>query len=77
MGRCIFSPPCYLNGATRRLNRFTLRGQVKVNTQWHLYCLVHNVEKLAHHGYAQYAAGIRLAQIGFLYSLVSAEQTEI
>ncbi|MBR7800115.1 transposase [Undibacterium sp. FT137W] len=24
-------------------------GQKKVNTQWHLYCLVHNIEKLAHH----------------------------
>jgi len=35
------------------LNRFALRGQKKVNTQWHLYCLVHNIEKLAHHGYAQ------------------------
>ena len=34
------------------LNRFTLRGQKKVNTQWHLYCLVHNIEKLAHHGFA-------------------------
>lgn len=37
----------------KRLDRFTLRGQSKVNTQWHLYCLVHNIEKLAHHGYAQ------------------------
>jgi hypothetical protein len=37
----------------KRLGRFTLRGQSKVNTQWHLYCLVHNIEKLAHHGYAQ------------------------
>ncbi|MFC3110652.1 IS1182 family transposase [Undibacterium arcticum] len=35
----------------KRLDRFTLRGQSKVNTQWHLYCLVHNIEKLAHHGY--------------------------
>ena len=25
----------------------------KVDTQWKLYCLVHNIEKLAHHGYAQ------------------------
>jgi Transposase DDE domain len=33
------------------LDRFTLRGQTKVNTQWHLFCLVHNIEKLAHHGY--------------------------
>ncbi len=35
----------------KRLNRFTLRGQQKVDTQWKLYCLVHNIEKLAHHGY--------------------------
>ena len=37
----------------KRLNRFTLRGQKKVDTQWKLYCLVHNIEKLAHHGYGQ------------------------
>lgn len=37
--------------ANKRLDRFTLRGQAKVNTQWHLYCLVHNIEKLVHHGY--------------------------
>ena len=36
----------------KRLHRFNLRGQAKVNTQWHLYCLVHNIEKLGHHGYA-------------------------
>jgi transposase len=36
----------------KRLDRFTLRTQPKVNTQWNLYCLVHNIEKLAHHGYA-------------------------
>ncbi|MDO8931249.1 MAG: transposase [Rhodocyclaceae bacterium] len=35
------------------LDRFTLRGQKKVDTQWKLYCLVHNIEKLTHHGYAQ------------------------
>ncbi len=29
------------------LHRFNPRGKVKVNTQWHLYCLVHNIEKLA------------------------------
>lgn len=33
------------------LNRFTLRSQTKVNTQWNLFCLVHNIEKRAHHGY--------------------------
>lgn len=35
----------------KRLDRFTLRTRPKVNTQWTLYCLVHNIEKLAHHGY--------------------------
>ncbi len=28
------------------MNKFTLRGQDKVNTQWKMYCLVHNIEKL-------------------------------
>jgi len=37
----------------KQLNRFTLRGQQKVDAQWKLYCLVHNIEKLAHHGYGQ------------------------
>ncbi|HET7160214.1 MAG TPA: transposase [Burkholderiales bacterium] len=36
----------------KQLNRFTLRGQPKVDGQWKLYCLVHNIEKLAHCGYA-------------------------
>lgn len=35
------------------LDRFTLRGRSKVDVQWKLFCLVHNIEKLAHHGYAQ------------------------
>lgn len=37
----------------KRLDRFTLRGKAKVHAQWSLCCLVHNIEKLAHHGYAQ------------------------
>jgi len=37
----------------KRLDRFTLRSRPKVNTQWHLYCLVHNIEELAHHGYVR------------------------
>ena len=36
----------------KRLDRFTLRGRTKVNGQWLLFCLVHNIEKLAHTGYA-------------------------
>lgn len=30
----------------KRLDRFTLRGKRKVNGQWLLYCLVHNITKL-------------------------------
>jgi transposase len=37
----------------KRLSRFTLRGRRKVDGQWKLYCLVHNIEKLAHLGYAR------------------------
>jgi transposase len=36
------------------LDRFTLRSQAKVDIQWNLYCLVHNIEKLAHHGYGRH-----------------------
>lgn len=36
----------------KRLNRFTLRGKTKVDGQWKLFCMMHNIEKLAHHGYA-------------------------
>ena len=31
----------------KRLTRFNYRGRTKVNTQWNLYCMVHNIEKLA------------------------------
>jgi transposase len=31
----------------KQMNRFTLRGKTKVSTQWQLYCLVHNIEKIA------------------------------
>jgi hypothetical protein len=34
----------------KRLNRFTLRGKIKVNIQWVLYCMVHNLEKIANYG---------------------------
>ena len=35
---------------TKRLNRFTLRGKEKVNAQWIMYCLVHNVGKVQKYG---------------------------
>ena len=34
----------------KRMSRFTLRGQAKVSTQWNLFCLVHNIEKMARYG---------------------------
>ena len=37
-------------GTNKRLNRFSLRGKSKVQGQWQLYCLVHNIEKLANYG---------------------------
>ena len=37
----------------KHLARLNLRGHEKVNTQWHLYCMVHNIEKLANSGWRQ------------------------
>jgi transposase len=34
----------------KRLSRLNHRGHSKVNTQWNLYCMVHNIEKLAKTG---------------------------
>lgn len=54
-GRAIYSrrlgivEPVFGNiRAQKRLDRFTLRGRRKVNIQWKLYCLVHNIEKIRH-----------------------------
>ena len=50
--------PVFANLRTnKRLDRFTYRGQEKVNTQWLLYCLVHNLEKIAHRGPSYGAKG--------------------
>ena len=35
-----------------RLDRFTLRGKIKVNIQWNLFCIVHNIGKMFRYGYA-------------------------
>ena len=35
---------------TMRLDRFTLRGRQKVDIQWKLFCIVHNIGKLARYG---------------------------
>lgn len=43
--------PVFANiGINKRLNRFSLRGKKKVQGQWQLYCLVHNIEKIANYG---------------------------
>ena len=44
--------PVYANlRIHKRLDRFTLRGKIKVNIQWLLYCMVHNIEKVVNYGY--------------------------
>ncbi len=32
------------------LNRFSHRGKVKVNSQWLMFCMVHNIEKIQRYG---------------------------
>jgi hypothetical protein len=45
--------PCFANiEYCKGLNRFTLRTEKKVNGQWLLFCLVHNIGKCAPY-YAQ------------------------
>ena len=39
--------PVFGNLKNKRMDRFTLRGKKKVNTQWQLFSLVHNIEKIA------------------------------
>jgi transposase len=39
--------PVFGNLRNKGMDRFTLRGKNKVNTQWRLFSLVHNIEKLA------------------------------
>lgn len=36
----------------KHLKRFTLRGVFKATTQWLLWCIVHNLEKIGNYGYA-------------------------
>ncbi|MFQ3280936.1 transposase [Reinekea sp.] len=37
-------------GTNKGLNRFSLRGQDKVDGQWKLYCIIHNIEKWFKYG---------------------------
>jgi len=43
--------PVFANVRThKRMDRFTLRGKIKVNIQWLLYCMIHNIEKIVNYG---------------------------
>jgi hypothetical protein len=43
--------PVFANtGANKALKRFGLCGKAKVQGQWQLFCMIHNVEKLANYG---------------------------
>ena len=49
--RFAVAEPVFANIRTqKRLDRFTLRGKLKVNIQWLLYCMVHNIEKITNYG---------------------------
>jgi transposase len=56
MGRFIYNKriaiiePVFANLQNKGMRRFTLRGKKKVNAQWKLFTLVHNIEKIAHCG---------------------------
>ena len=43
--------PVFANIRThKRLDRFTLRGKSKVNNQWKMYTIIHNIEKILNYG---------------------------
>jgi len=43
--------PVFANIRThKRLDRFTLRGQPKVNVQWLIFCMIHNIDKIVNFG---------------------------
>ena len=56
-GKAIYShrmstvEPVFANiESNKGLRRFSLRGKAKVQGQWRLYCLVHNIEKIMNYG---------------------------
>lgn len=52
-GRAIYSrrmgtvEPVFANIQNKGMRRFTLRSRLKVNAQWQLFAIVHNIEKMA------------------------------
>ncbi|MEI8174020.1 MAG: transposase [Deltaproteobacteria bacterium] len=58
VGRALYSmrlaisePPFAHIASVIGLDRFTLRGKSKVNTQWNLFCIVHNLKKVHRYGF--------------------------
>jgi len=50
MRLAISEPPFSHITSSMKLDRFTLRGKTKVNTQWNLFCIVHNLTKIHRYG---------------------------
>jgi transposase len=50
MRLAISEPPFSHITSVLGLDRFTLRGKTKVNTQWNLFCIVHNLIKIHRYG---------------------------
>ena len=49
--RMAIAEPVFANlRILKAMNRFTLRGKIKVNIQWCLYCMVHNMGKILNNG---------------------------
>ena len=51
MRLAISEPPFSHITSALGLDRFTLRGKTKVNTQWNLFCIVHNLTKIHRYGF--------------------------
>ncbi len=50
MRLAISEPPFSHITSALGLDHFTLRGKIKVNTQWNLFCIVHNLTKIHRYG---------------------------
>jgi transposase/IS5 family transposase len=49
--RITIAEPVFANIRTwKAMNRFTVRGKIKANIQWLLYCMVHNIGKILNYG---------------------------
>ena len=58
LGRALYAKrigtvePVFGNHQNKGMRRFTLRGKRKVNVQWKLFMLVHNIEKIGNYAMA-------------------------